>query len=133
MRQEIVTFAFAAFVLLLMIWRIRGGYACGMMQEMVNLLSGVVSLAGVALIFLAVSSAMTKSMHILTACIIALVLLGLFFKLCRLIFAPLLAIGNISLVSGINKFLGAVMGAAEGCLLAYFSYIALAHFEIYVF
>lgn len=133
MRQEMVTFAFAAFVLLLMIWRIRGGYACGMMQEIVNLLSAVVSLAGVALIFLAVSSVMTKSMHILTACIIALVLLGIFFKLCRLIFTPLLAIGSISIVSGINKFLGAVMGVVEGCLLAYFSYRALAHFGIYVF
>lgn len=128
-----VTFAFAAFALLLMIWRMRGGYACGMMQEIVNLLSAVVSLAGVALIFLAVSSAMTKSMHILTACIIALILLGILFKLCRLIFTPLLAIGNITVVSGINKFLGAVMGAAEGCLLAYFSYRVLAYFEIYVF
>lgn len=127
-----VTFAFVAFVLLLMIWRIRGGYACGMMQEIVNLLSAVVSLAGVALILLAVSSAMTKSMHILTACIIALVLLGILFKLCRLIFTPLLAIGSISIVSGINKFLGAVMGAAEGCLLAYISYRALVHFGIYV-
>lgn len=133
MRQEMVTFAFAAFALLLMIWRMRGGYACGMMQEIVNLLSAVVSLAGVALIFLAVSSAMTKSMHILTACIIALILLGILFKLCRLIFTPLLAIGNITVVSGINKFLGAVMGAAEGCLLAYFSYRVLAYFEIYVF
>lgn len=128
-----VTFAFAAFALLLMIWRMRGGYTCGMMQEIVNLLSAVVSLAGVALIFLAVSSAMTKSMHILTACIIALILLGILFKLCRLIFTPLLAIGNITVVSGINKFLGAVMGAAEGCLLAYFSYRVLAYFEIYVF
>lgn len=132
MRQEMVTFAFAAFVLLLMIWRIRGGYACGMMQEIVNLLSAVVSLTSVALVFLAISSAMSKSMHILTACIIALILLGVFFKLCRLIFTPLLAVGSISVVSAVNKLLGAAMGAAEACLLAYFSYKMLAHFGIYV-
>lgn len=132
MRQEMVTFAFAAVVLLLFIWRVRGGYACGMMQEIVNLLSGVISLACVALVFLAVTSAMSKSTHILAACIIALILLGILFKLCRLIFAPMLAIGSISIVSGINKLLGAVMGAAEACLLAYFSYRALAYFEIYV-
>lgn len=132
MRQELVTFAFAAVVLILFIWRVRGGYACGMMQEIVNLLSGVVSLACVALILLAVSSAMSKSMHILTACIIALVLLGIFFKLCRLIFAPMLAVCSISIVSGINKFLGAVMGAAEASLLAFFSYKVLTHFGIYV-
>lgn len=132
MRQEMLTFAFAAVVFLLFIWRIRGGYTCGMMQEVVNLLSGVISLACVALVFLAVTSAMNKSTHILTVCIIALVLLGILFKICRLIFAPLLAVGSISIVSGINKLLGAVMGAAEACLLAYFSYKALAHFGIYV-
>lgn len=132
MRQELVTFAFAAVVLLLFIWRVRGGYACGMMQEIVNLLSGVISLVCVALVFLAVTSAMSKSTHILTACIIALILLGIVFKLCRLIFAPMLAIGSISIVSGINKLLGAAMGAAEACLLAYFSYRMLSYFGIYV-
>lgn len=133
MRQEILTFAFAAVVLLLFTWRIRGGYACGMMQEVVNLLSGLISLACVALVFIAVTSAMNQSTHILTACIIALILLGILFKLCRLLFTPLLAVGSISIVSGINKLLGAVLGAAEACLLAYFSYKALAHFGIYVF
>lgn len=133
MRQETVTFAFLAVVLILLIWRVRGGYACGMMQEIVNLLSGVISLACVALIFLAITSAMSKSMHIMTVCLIALVLLGILFKLCRLIFAPLLAVGSISIVSGINKLLGAVMGAAEVCLLAYFFYRAFAYFGIYVF
>lgn len=132
MRQELAAFAFTAVVLLLFIWRIKGGYACGMMQEIVNLLSGVISLVCVALVFLAVTSAMSKSTHILTASIIALVLLGILFKLCRLIFAPLLAVGNISIVSGINKLLGAVMGAAEAFLLAYFSYKVLIHFGIYV-
>ena len=113
MRQEIFTFAFAVAVLLLFIWRIRAGYACGLMQEAVNLLSGIISLACVALVFLAVTSAMNKSTHILTACVIALILLGIFFKLCRLVFAPLLAVGSISIVSGINKLLGAVMGASD--------------------
>lgn len=127
-----ITFAFAAIMLLLLIWRIKRGYANGMMQEVINLLSGVISLACVALVFLAVRSAVNKSMHTLTACIIALVLLGLVFKLCHLIFTPLLAAGNISIVSGINKLLGAVMGAAEGCLLAYILYRVLAHFGIYV-
>lgn len=104
-----------------------------MMQETVNLLSGVISLACVVLVFLAVRSAVDKSMHTLTACIVALVLLGIVFKLCRLIFAPLLAVGNISIVSGINKLLGAAMGAAEGCLVAYILYRVLAYFKIYLF
>ncbi len=127
-----ITFVFAAIMLLLLLWRIKRGYANGMMQEIVNLLSGVVSLACVALVFLAVRSAVDKSMHALTACIVALVLLGVVFKLCHLIFAPLLAVGSISIVSGINKLLGALMGAAEGCLLAYILYRAFTYLGIYV-
>lgn len=127
-----ITFAFAAIILLLLIWRIKTGYANGMMQEIVNLLSGVISLACVALVFLAIRSAVNKSMHILTACVIALILLGVIFKLCRLIFTPLLAAGNISIVSGINKLMGAIMGVAEGGLLVYILYRVLVHFGIYV-
>lgn len=127
-----IKLAFAAMILLLLIWRIKRGFANGMMQEIVNLLSGIIALACVALVFLAVSSAVNKSMHTLTVCIVALVLLGIVFKLCHLILTTLLAVGNISIVSGINKLLGAVMGAAEGCLLAYILYKVLSHFGIYV-
>lgn len=52
-----IAFAFAAVILLLLIWRIKRGYANGMMQEIVNLLSGVISLACVVLVFFAVSGA----------------------------------------------------------------------------
>lgn len=126
-------FAFAAIILLLLIWRMKRGFANGMMQEVVNLLSGIISLACVALVFLAVRSAVNKSMHVLTVCVVALVLLGIVFKLCHLILTPLLAVGDISIVSGINKLLGGIMGALEGCLLAYILYKAFAHFGIYMF
>ncbi len=75
---------------------------------------------------------MTKSMHILTACIAALVILGIAFRLCSLIFKPLLAVGNISLLSGINKLLGALLGVMEAVLIAYIVYRALAYFGICV-
>ena len=133
MRQEMITLAFATAMLLLLIWRIKGGYACGMMQEIVNILSGTAALACVALIFFAVTSAMSKSMHTLTACVVALILLGIAFKLCSLIFKPLLAVGNISLLNGINKILGATLGIVEAVLLAYVSYRVLNYLGIYVF
>lgn len=128
-----ITFAFVAAMFLLFIWRVRGGYACGMMQEIVNVLSGAISLACVALIFLAVSSFMNRSMHILTVCIVALIVLGICFKICRLIFTPLLAVGDISIISGINKLLGAVLGAAEVCVLAFLFYKVFRYFGIFLF
>ncbi len=133
MRQELITFAFAAVIFLLFIWRVRGGFACGMMQELVNVLSGGCALVCVVLIFIAVSSVVNRSMHIFTVCIVALILLGICFKICRLIFTPLLAVGNISIVSGINKLLGAVLGAGEVCVLAFLLYKVFEYYGIYLF
>lgn len=133
MRHEIISIACAAVVLLLLLWRVRRGFACGMMQEIANILSGVVAFVCVVLIFLAINSARGKSMHVLAACIVALILLGICFKICSLVFKPLLAVENICVVSGINKFLGAVLGAAEAGLLAFLLIKVLDYFGIYVF
>lgn len=126
------TFIFAAVIFLLFIWRIQRGFANGIMQEVVNILSGVISLGCVILIFFAVSSVAAKAMSTLTVCMIGLILLGIVFKLCNLIFTPLLALGSISVIGGLNKIMGAALGAAEACLLAYLLYKALDFMGIYV-
>lgn len=133
MRYEMINFACAAAMLLVLIWRVRRGYACGMMQEIANILSGAVALVCVFIIIFAINSARGKSMHVLAACIVALILLGICFKICSLIFRPLLAVEKICIVSGINKFLGAVLGAAEACLLAFLLIKLLNYFGIFVF
>lgn len=133
MGQEMINIACAAVILLLLIWRVRRGFACGMMQEIANILSGVVALVCVILLLFAINSAIGKTMHVLAACIVALILLGICFKICSLIFRPLLAVDKICIVSGINKFLGAVLGAAEACLLAFVLVKAFIFFGILVF
>ena len=132
MRQEMFTFIFAAVVFLLFIWRIRRGFENGIMQEVVNILSGAISLLCVVLVFFAISSVAAKAMSTLTVCMIGLILLGIIFKLCNLIFKPLLALGNLSVIGGLNKLMGAVMGAAEACLLSYLLYRGLDFMGIYV-
>lgn len=132
MRQEMVTFIFAAAIFLLFIWRIHRGFDNGIMQEIVHILSGVISLVCVVLIFFAISSLTAKATSTLTVCIIGLVLLGIVFKLCNLIFQPLLALSNLSVIGGLNKLLGAVMGAAEALILSYLLYRGLDYIGIYV-
>lgn len=132
MRQEMVTYIFAVVILLLFIWRVRRGFANGIMQEIVNILSGVIALASVVLIFFAVSSVTAKAMSTLAVCVIGLILLGIVFKLCNLIFQPLLALGSLSVIGGLNKLMGAVMGAAEACLLSYLLYRGLGFMGIYI-
>lgn len=133
MRHEMISIACAAVMLVLLIWRVRRGFACGMMQEIANILSGAVALLCVFLIFFAINSARGKSMHVLAACIAALILLGICFKICSLIFKPLLAVEKISVVSGINKILGAALGVVEACMLAFFLLKVLEYFGIFVF
>lgn len=126
------TFIFVAVVFVLFIWRIHKGFTNGIMQEVVNILSGVISLLCVVLVFFAISSVVQKAMSTLTVCMIGLILLGVVFKLCNLIFKPLLALGNLSVIGGLNKLLGAVMGAAEACLLSFLLYKGLDFIGIYV-
>lgn len=122
-----VRFIFALVVLLLFIWRIKKGFANGIMGEIVTILSGAVALVCVALLFFAVTSAMVKAMSTLTVCIVALILLGIVFRICSLIFRPILALSNLSIIEGLNKLLGAVMGAAEACVLGGLLYYGLSY------
>lgn len=126
-------FIFVLIVFLLFIWRIKKGFANGIMGEIVTIISGVIVLICVALIFFAITSVMVKAMSTLTLCVIALFLLGIVFKICSLIFSPLLALSNISIIEGFNKILGAVVGMLEAGALAAILYFALDYMGIYIF
>lgn len=125
-------FIFVLVIFLLFVWRVKKGFSNGIMKEIVNILSAVVSLVCVVLVFFAISSVIAKAMSTLAVCVIGLILLGIVFKICSLIFRPILALGNISVIGGLNKMMGAVMGAAEACALAYLLYRVLDYMDIYV-
>lgn len=118
-------FIFALIVFLLFIWRIKKGFHNGIMKEIVTILSGAVSLVSVALVFFAISSYKEKALSVFSLCIIGLVVLGIVFKLCSLIFRPILAVSNISVIGGVNKIMGAVLGVVEAAALSILLYYIL--------
>lgn len=118
-------FIFALIVFLLFIWRIREGFYNGIMEEIVTILSGAVSLISVTLVFFAIISYREKTLSVFVLCVIGLVVLGTVFKLCSLIFRPILTLSNISVISGVNKIMGAVMGAVEAAALSCLIYYIL--------
>lgn len=122
MNTDIRTVVFALIVCVLLVWRIRRGFKNGVMKEIVNILSAAVSLICVVLIFLTISSVIERTISMLVVCVVGLILLGVLFKVCSLIFKPLLAISNVSVIGGINKLLGAVLGIAEAGAAAYLLY-----------
>ncbi len=128
-----VKFIFVLIVFFLFAWRVKKGFANGVMGEIVTIVSGAVSLVCVALLFFAVTSVMVKAISTFTLCVIALILLGIVFKICSLIFRPLLGLSNFSIIEGFNKILGAAMGALEACVLAGLLYYILGYMGIFVF
>lgn len=128
-----VQLVFALIVFLIFIWRIKKGFANGIMKEIVTILSGVASLISVALLFFAVTSVMAKAMSTLTLSVIGLIVVGIVFKISSLIFTPVLALSNFSIIEGLNKLLGAVMGAVEACVLGGLLYYGLGYVGVYVF
>lgn len=113
---------FVLIVFLLFIWRIKKGFHNGMMKEIVTILSGIVSLISAALIFFAVSSYIANAKTMLVLCVFGLIVIGIVFKLCNLLFRPILALSNIFVIGGLNKILGAMMGAVEAIALSYLLY-----------
>lgn len=125
-------FIFALIIFLLFIWRIRKGFRNGIMKEIVTILSGVISLISVALVFFAISSYREKALSMFAICVIGLVVLGAVFKLCNLIFRPILALSNISVIGVLDSILGAVMGAVEAAAISCLVYYVLDHMGVYI-
>lgn len=104
-----------------------------MMKEIVNILSAAVSCFCIVLIFFAVSSVMAKTFSVLALCLMALIGTGIIFKLCNLIFKPVTAIVNISIIGGLDKLLGALFGFGEAIIFTWFLYNILDYAGIFIF
>lgn len=109
---------FVLIIFLLFIWRIREGYLNGMMEEIVTILSSAIALVSVGLVFLAITGYREKAISVFVLCVIGLIVLGVVFKLCGLIFRPILALSKISVIGMFNRVMGAVLGAVEAVVLS---------------
>lgn len=125
-----IAFVLIAFILIL--WRIKKGFQNGMMKEVAGILSAVVSCVCIILIFYTVSSVIARTFSILTVCIAALIGIGIAYKICNLIFKPVAAITNISIIGGMDKLFGAVLGFGEALIFVWFLYHLLAYAGVLV-
>lgn len=124
---------FVFIFLLLAVWRVRKGFENGMVQEIVNILSAAVSCVCIVLIFLTVSSVKAHTYSVLTLCVFALIAIGIVFKACTLIFKPLTAIVNVSLINSLDKFLGAIFGFGEALIFGVLLYFILDYAGVFIF
>ncbi|MDD6812751.1 MAG: CvpA family protein [Lachnospiraceae bacterium] len=125
--------AFLLIALLIVVCGVKKGFKNGMMSEIVSILSIIVSCVCIALVFLTVSSVLAKTFSTLVVCVIGLIGIGIVFKICNLIFKPIMGIANISIIGGLDKILGAIIGFAESAFAIFFLYKVLDYFGIYIF
>ncbi len=121
---------FMLIAVLIAAWRVKKGFKNGLIKEVINILSIIVACVCISLIFLSISSVVAHTFSVLAVCIAGLIAVGIVFKLCNLIFKPITAIVNISLINGLDKITGAVLGLAEAAVFSYFLYRALHYFDI---
>ena len=126
-----MTFVLLSFVLA--VWKVKKGFHNGMMKEIVNILSAVISCVCIALVFLTISSVVARTFSTLTVCIAGLTGIGIIYKFCNLIFRPITAIVNVSIINGLDKISGAIIGLCEALIFSWFMYHMLDHFGIYIF
>lgn len=124
---------FLCFFLLVVVYRVKKGFQNGIIKEIGSIIATIVSCICIALVFLVVSSIMARTFSTLAICVIALISIGVVNKICNLIMAPILGITKVSIISGVNKLLGAVMGFGEAVIIAVFLYKLLDYFGIYIF
>ena len=124
---------FIVIILLMAVWRAHKGFKNGMIKELVNIFSIAAACLCITLLFLTISSIVAKTFSVLTVCIIGLIGIGLIYRLCSLIFKPITAIVNISIIHGLDKLLGAIMGLGEAVICSYFLYRVIDYFGIYAF
>lgn len=102
------------------------------MKEIVTILSGAVSLISLGLVFFAISSYMANARSVLVFCIVGVIVIGVIFKLCSLVFKPILALDNILVIGGLNKIMGAVIGAAEAVILSCLLYFVFDYVGVVI-
>ena len=125
-------FIFVLIVFLLFIWRVQRGFSNGVLKEIVIILSGVISLISLGLVFFAISSYIANARSTLVFCIMGLVVIGIIFKLCSLVFRPILALDNVFLIGGLNKIMGAVIGAVEAVILSCLLYFVFDYMGLVI-
>lgn len=124
---------FLFFFLLLVVYRVKKGFQNGIIKEIGSIIATIVSCICIALVFFAVSSIMARTFSTLAICLIALLGIGIVNKICNLIMSPILGITKVSIIGGLNKLLGAVMGFGEAVIVAFFLYKLLDYFGVYIF
>lgn len=114
---------------LMLVWRVRNGYQNGIMKEISNIGILIAAVLELVLILLILISFKSKKYSVLIVCAVAFFIIGIIVKAGSMFFRPAIVISHISIVSGLDRFLGALFGIFEACIFAGAAYWLLVRFD----
>lgn len=100
-------------IAVIFIWRIAAGFRRGMVQEIVSLIAMAVVGVCVVLIVGAVGSYLEKEISKTLVMVAVLFIVCAVYRMVHVLFTSLELISRLPIIKGVDKLLGAVVGAAE--------------------
>ena len=100
-------------IAVIFIWRIAAGFRRGMVQEIVSLIAMAVAGVCVGLIVGAVGSYLEKEISKTLVMVAVLFIVCAVYRMVHVLFTSLELISRLPIIKGVDKLLGAVVGAAE--------------------
>ena len=100
-------------IAVIFIWRIAAGFRRGMVQEIVSLIAMAVAGVCVVLIVGAVGRYLEKEISKTLVMVAVLFIVCAVYRMVHVLFTSLELISRLPIIKGVDKLLGAVVGAAE--------------------
>jgi len=112
-------------VILAFVWRMMAGYKQGMVKELKSFITFLVSAVSIALICKTINAYMHESGADMVISIFLLIILGIAFKVIKIVFFSAESIVKLPVIHLADKVLGIVMGALEIIALLWAFYLVL--------
>ena len=123
-------------IILAFIWRMSVGYKHGMVKELKAFLSFLVSAFSIVLICKTISAYLNENGMSMFVSILLLIILGIGFKILKLVFFSAETIARLPVIHLADKVLGIVMGAIEIIAVSWAFFLVLDmldHFHLGIF
>ena len=117
--EQILRLIAAVVMAVIVICSVKKGFRRGFMKELGSALSLILSLLCLFLIMLLYTAVKDKTYGTVFFAVIALILAGVFVKIGKGIGGALTGITELSVISWIDKIIGAVLGLGEAALIIY--------------
>lgn len=120
-------------IILIFIWRMADGYRLGTVKELQAFITFLVSAVSIALICKAINAYMQNEKITTVIAVLVLIILGIGFRLLKLVFFSAKTIAKLPVIHFADKILGIAMGAVEVIVLLWAFYIVLDTFQLGIF